>query len=133
MSRSWVLRWERRDVVSFLEGREGEDGVFADVADFGVCGKAVRDISRTICVLLTKKSSQATSEMFSGSSCGAEIEGAWRVVGGADLVFEGFGSSGGPIGDASSDMIAFLPSPLTLRASNLVKGLGSALGLILGT
>ena len=72
MSRSWVLRWERRDVVSFLEGREGEDGIFVGVADFDACGKAGREISRTICVLLTKKSSQGSSAMFRGLPCGAK-------------------------------------------------------------
>ena len=55
------------------------------------------------------------------------------MVAGADLVFKGFGSGGGPIGNDSSGSIAFLPSPLTLRASNLAKGLGSALGLGPGT
>ena len=48
MSRSWVLRWERRDVVSFLKGGEGEDGMAAGVADFGACDKAGRDISPAI-------------------------------------------------------------------------------------
>ena len=133
VSRSWVLRWERRDFVSILEGREGEDGVFADVADFGVCGKAVRDISRTICVLLTKTSSQGSREMFGGLSCGAEREHPWRVVGGADLGFKGFGSGGGPIGNASSGSIAFLPAHSTLRASSFATGFGSVLGLVPAT
>ena len=77
VSRSWVLRWERRDGVSFLEGRGDEDGIFVGVAGFGVCGKAGRDISRTICVLLTKKSSQGSGGMFGGLPCGARRVRDW--------------------------------------------------------
>ena len=70
------MRWERRDGVRFLGGREGEDGGFIGESGFGACGKAGRDISRTICVLLTKKSSQGSGVMFGGLDCGAEGERA---------------------------------------------------------
>ena len=72
-----MLRSERRDVVSSLEWGEGEDGIFVGVADSGACAKAVREISRTIWVLLTKKSSQGSSEMFGGLPCGVKRERAW--------------------------------------------------------
>lgn len=52
------------------------------------------------------------------------------MVGGAGLVFEGLGSGGGPIDDASSGLIALLPSPSTLEASNLAKGIDSGVGLV---
>ena len=77
VSRSWVVRWERRDgVVSFSGGREGRRGVFVGVAGFGACGMAGRLISRTICVLLTKMSSQGSGGMVGGSLCGARRERA---------------------------------------------------------
>ena len=74
-----MLRWERRGVVSFFEGREGEDGVFVGVACFGACGGAGREISRTICVLLTKQSSQGSRAISGGlpCDCDARIERAW--------------------------------------------------------
>ena len=54
-------------------------------------------------------------------------------MGGDGLVFNEFGSGGGPIGNASLSLIAFLPSAPTLKASNSATGLGSALDLVLGT
>ena len=77
ISSSWVLRWERRGVVSFLEGRKAEDGDFVGVAGFGACGGAGREISRIICVLLTKKSSQRSKAISGGLPCDARIERAW--------------------------------------------------------
>ena len=77
VSKYWVLRWETRDVVSFLEGREGEDDGFVGVPGLSVCGKAGREISRTICVLLTKKSSQGSDGMFGGLLGGAKRARAW--------------------------------------------------------
>lgn len=75
VSRSWVLRWERRAVfVSFLES---ESGGFVGVACFGACEGAVRDISRTICVLLTKMSSQGSGGMVGGLGWGAKRGVTW--------------------------------------------------------
>ena len=55
------------------------------------------------------------------------------MVGGADLVFEGQGSGGGPIGNGSSGLIAFPRWSSTFRAPDLATGLDSALGLVLGS
>ena len=52
------------------------------------------------------------------------------MVGSADLDFKGFGRGGGPIDDASSGLIALLPSSSALEASDLVEGIGSAMGLV---
>ena len=44
--------------------------------------------------------------------------------------FEGLGTGGGAIGNASSVLTALLPSPSTLGASCLLEGIGSGVGLV---